>query len=97
MGLYKPKILDEEDWEELKFISKRITKNKNIGFGKPIIRGTRVSVEVILDYLAAGNTIEEITKIIPFITKDDVIAAILYAKWILRGIDPIEVAKDSSG
>jgi len=97
MAIQMLRFLDEEDWKEIKLISKRITKNRKIGFGKPIIKGTRVSVEAILDYLAAGNTIEEITKIIPFITKEDVVAAILYARWMLRGIDPIEVSKNSTG
>lgn len=58
---------------------KRIVCDPKILKGKPIVKGTRISVEIILDYLATGMSIEEIAKELK-ISVEDVKAAILYAK-----------------
>jgi len=58
---------------------KRIVCDPKILKGKPTIKGTRISVEIILDYLATGMSIEEIAKELK-ISVEDVKAAILYAK-----------------
>ncbi len=47
--------------------------------GKPVIRGTRITVELILGQLAAGITVEEVLKNYPHLTREDVYAAIEYA------------------
>ena len=47
--------------------------------GKPVIRGTRISVEQILRLLAQGLTFEEILKDYPHLTKEDIVAALIYA------------------
>ncbi len=57
----------------------RITANPNILGGKPIIRGTRLSVEFILDLLASDVSEEEILEDYPHITKDDIHACLRYA------------------
>ncbi|OGZ35317.1 MAG: antitoxin [Candidatus Portnoybacteria bacterium RIFCSPLOWO2_01_FULL_43_11] len=57
----------------------RITYNKKIFGGKPIIKGTRISVEFILELLASGMTVEEIVEEYPRLKKADVLAAIDYA------------------
>jgi len=64
----------------------RISIDPNICFGKPCIRGHRIWVSLILDYLAGGMTIEEILEAYPDIERDDVLACIAYAS---------EVTKDS--
>ena len=46
--------------------------------GKPVIRGTRISVEFILDLLANGWTIEEILKNYPQLKREDVTATLKY-------------------
>lgn len=56
-----------------------ITKNLKILGGKPIIAGTRMSVEVILEFLAGGMEIKEILKEYPFLAKEQIQAAIEYA------------------
>ncbi len=56
----------------------RIEINPKIRKGKPIIKGTRVPVEVVLGALAGGMTYEEIQKEYD-ITKEDILAAIKYA------------------
>jgi uncharacterized protein (DUF433 family) len=53
----------------------RIEINPNIMFGKPVIKGTRVTVEQILRKLAGGMTVEEIITDHPHLTKEDILAA----------------------
>ena len=60
-----------------------ITQDPNILGGKPIISGTRMSVEVILEFLAGGMEIKEILKEYPFLTKAQVEAAVNYAAKIV--------------
>lgn len=60
-------------------MKKLITQDPKILGGKPIIAGTRMSVEVILEFLAGGMEIKEILKEFPFLTKKQVQAAIQYA------------------
>ena len=57
---------------------KRISVDPNICFGKPCIRGTRIWVSLILDFLANKMTIEEILEEYPQLTVDDIYAAIAY-------------------
>jgi len=62
----------------------RITVNPNICFGKPCIRGTRIWVSLILDFLSNGMTIEEIISEYPQLTKEDIYAAIAYGAEMSR-------------
>ncbi len=57
----------------------RITANPKILGGKPIIRGTRLSVEFILDLLASGMSEEEILEDYPHITREDIRACLRHA------------------
>ncbi|MEK6690162.1 MAG: DUF433 domain-containing protein [Nitrospirota bacterium] len=57
----------------------RIETNPNIMFGKPVIRGSRLPVEIILEKLAYGETEDEILKEYPFLKKEDIKAALLFA------------------
>ena len=56
-----------------------ITQNPEILEGKPIIAGTRMSVEVILEFLAGGMEIKEMLKEYPFLTREQIRASIQYA------------------
>ena len=56
-----------------------ITQNPKILGGKPIIAGTRMSVEVILEFLAGGMEIKEMLREYPFLTMEQIQAAIQYA------------------
>lgn len=62
----------------------RITINPNILVGKPVIKGTRISVELILDLLANGWTAETILMNYPQLKKEDIIAVLKYATEILK-------------
>jgi uncharacterized protein (DUF433 family) len=57
----------------------RIVVNPKIMSGKPIVKGTRITVEQVLKMLAQGLTIKEILKDYPHLSKDDVAAVLLYA------------------
>jgi uncharacterized protein (DUF433 family) len=57
----------------------RIAVNPKIMVGKPVIRGTRLTVECILNMLAHGATAEEIIKEYSGLTREDIQACILFA------------------
>jgi uncharacterized protein (DUF433 family) len=47
--------------------------------GKPCIRGMRITVYDVLEYLASGMSYEEILQDFPYLTKDDILASLSYA------------------
>lgn len=57
----------------------RIEINSAIMFGKPVIKGTRITVEHILRKLAGGMTIDEILADHPHLSPDDIYAAVAFA------------------
>jgi uncharacterized protein (DUF433 family) len=63
----------------------RISVDPNVCFGKPCVRGTRIWVSLLLDFLASGTTIEQILEEYPQLTRDDVLAAIAYGAEMSRG------------
>ena len=71
----------------------RISIDPNICFGKPCIRGTRIWVSLILDFLASGETVERILEAYPQLTADDIRAAIAYGAEVARErIVPVRTA-----
>lgn len=62
-----------------KTLLRRIVINPKIMLGKPVIKGTRLTVEIIVEKIAYGATIEDLKKDYPFLTEDDIKAALLYA------------------
>jgi uncharacterized protein (DUF433 family) len=63
----------------------RITFDQNVLRGKPVIRGLRISVEMILELLAKGATWGEILEDYPQLEPDDLRAALLYAHHLVAG------------
>ncbi len=61
-------------------LTERIVINPEIMVGKPIIKGTRITVEHILDLLAQGITIPEILEDYPHLQKNDIYACLAFAK-----------------
>ena len=61
-----------------------IESNPKIMFGKPVIKGTRITVELILEQLAAGESIENILTQHPHLTKEKVSSAVRFALQNLR-------------
>ncbi len=58
--------------------------NPEINGGKPVIKGTRITVEFILKLLANGCSYEEIPENYPQLKKEDILEAIAYATSILK-------------
>ncbi len=62
----------------------RISVDPNVCFGKPCIRGTRIWVALILDFLSSGMTIDEILEEYPQLSQEDIKAAIAYGAAMSR-------------
>jgi uncharacterized protein (DUF433 family) len=62
----------------------KISVDPGICFGKPCIRGTRIWVSLLLDFLAAGATVDEILGQYPQLKHEDVLAAIAYGAEMSR-------------
>ncbi len=62
----------------------RITMNKEILTGKPVIRNMRISVEQVLDMLASGFQPSNIMEEFPFLEKEDIHACILFANKLVK-------------
>ena len=70
------------DWRQY------IESNENVLAGKPVIKGTRIPVSVILDQIAQGESWDDLLKGYPGLVKEDIKAALLYAR---ASIDHTEV------
>jgi uncharacterized protein (DUF433 family) len=70
----------------------RITVIPNVLVGKPTIRGMRISVEQILDALAAGVPEQELLEDYPMLEPDDIRAVLLYAREVVAAerVYPVE-------
>ena len=66
-------------------MEERIVVNPKIMVGKPIIRGTRIPVDAILNRLADGMTISDILEEYPNITEEDIKAALIYVSHVISG------------
>ncbi len=62
----------------------RISVDPNVCFGKPCIKGTRIWVSLILDFLAAGSSTQEILDEYPQLKEEDIRAAIAYGAEMSR-------------
>ena len=75
-----------KDWRE------RISIDPNVCHGKPCIKGTRIMVWIIVDYLANGDSVKEVLTAYPSLTREDVQAALAYAAEMTRErVLPVEV------
>ncbi len=61
-----------------------IISDPKVMMGKPIVAGTRITVELILEKLAAGETVEQILNSHPRLTREAIQAALAFAKEALR-------------
>jgi uncharacterized protein (DUF433 family) len=62
----------------------RISVDPNVCFGKPCIKGTRIWVSLLLDWLAQGTTPEEMLREYPQLTMEDIRAALAYGAEMSR-------------
>lgn len=75
------------DWRE------RITTEPDILMGKPTVKGTRISVELIVGWLAQGWSHEQLLESYPNITRDDILAALAFTTEMLRDEDYVAIHK----
>ncbi len=61
---------------------KRIVIDPEILAGKPVVRGTRLAVEFILELLAAGQSEKELISNYPGLTHEDILACLAYASYL---------------
>lgn len=61
-----------------------IELNPQVMTGKPVIKGTRITVERIMEMVAAGDTVEDILEAYPHLTKEQILAALRFATNIFK-------------
>ena len=66
-------------------LMQRITFNEHVLHGKPLVRGLRISVEMILELLAKGASAQEILEDYPDLELADIQAALSYAQHLVSG------------
>lgn len=70
-----------------------ITSDPDVMMGKPVVEGTRITVESILDELGAGRTIEQLLEAHPRLTREGVLAAVRFGAEVLRADVAYPVSK----
>ncbi len=66
------------EWRE------RIVSDPDILAGKPVVKGTRIAVELIIGWLANGWSFEQLLESYPHITRDDILAALAFAAEMMQ-------------
>jgi len=64
--------------------TERISINPEICHGKPCVKGTRIWVSLILDFLASGDSVEDILREYPQLTREDILACVAYGAEVAR-------------
>jgi uncharacterized protein (DUF433 family) len=64
-------------------MSDRITIASDVCNGKPVIRGTRITVQTVLEFLGAGDSIDDVLAEYPTLTREDVQACLDYAARVM--------------
>lgn len=67
----------------MSYISDRITIDENILGGKPTIRGKRITVQTVLEFLGAGESIEEVLNQYPSLEPEDIAACLKFASSLM--------------
>ena len=68
----------------MEYLSERITFDADLCNGKPTIRGLRITVETVLDFLSNGNSTDEILESYPFLEKEDITACLSFATKVMH-------------
>jgi uncharacterized protein (DUF433 family) len=68
----------------MEYIADRITIDDNICNGRPTIRGTRINVQTILDFLSAGDSSQDILNQYPTLEPDDINASLKFAADLIN-------------
>ena len=68
----------------MEYIGERITIDNNICNGRPVIKGTRIAVQTVLDFLSAGDSVEEILNQYPSLESDDIKASLRFVADLME-------------
>ena len=79
------------DWSE------RISVDPAVLVGKPVLRGTRLSVELILDLVAEGWSFDDLLESYPGLTVEDIRACVAYARDVLVEVKAFPMAGPPAG
>ena len=75
------------NWKE------HIVVNPDVLVGKPIIKGTRISIELLLDCFASGWSYDDILEAYPHLTREQVQAAVAFAAEVFKEVRPLAIRK----
>jgi uncharacterized protein (DUF433 family) len=64
-------------------MSERITFHPDICNGRPVVRGTRIAVQTVLEFLAAGDSVDDVLEEFPSLTREDVKACLEHASRLM--------------
>ncbi|RRB12534.1 DUF433 domain-containing protein [Larkinella knui] len=70
----------------------RIVADHQIMLGKPVIKGTRITVELLLRKMSEGATIPDLLKMYPHLQEADVLAALMYASDLMANEEMIDLS-----
>ena len=68
----------------MEFVSGRITIDEKICGGKPTIRGKRITVQTVLEFLSAGESVEEVLNQYPSLEREDITACLEFATELMN-------------
>ncbi|WP_345269317.1 DUF433 domain-containing protein [Nibrella viscosa] len=68
----------------------RISSDHQIMLGKPVIKGTRITVELLLRKMSQGATIPDLLTMYPHLEEADILAALMYASEVLANEEVID-------
>ncbi len=68
----------------MEFVSGRITIDEKICGGKPTIRGKRITVQTVLEFLSAGESVEEVLNQYPSLEREDIKACLEFASDLMN-------------
>lgn len=77
MNIYVPALYGERP-----LMNSRISINPDVCNGKPVIRGTRILVQTVMEFLRAGDSIEDVLETYPTLTREDIDACIRHSQTV---------------
>ncbi len=70
-------------WRSLQLMEERIVIDPGICSGRPVVRGTRITVQTVLEFLGAGDSMDEILEEYPRLSREDVLACLRYSSRLM--------------
>jgi uncharacterized protein (DUF433 family) len=68
----------------MKYVAERITIDEEICGGKPTIRGKRITVQTVLEFLSAGESVDELLNQYPSLEREDITACLAFATELMN-------------